>query len=205
MKKLLRIFGFALVLGLMLAGCKKEDEWDDVTENADTIELSNGTWEEVYKYSITTDVASMDPKDLAEDPLLAGATGTYKETIKSTTKFKVEDEKITYLSGDYKSTTTYPDSVDTKTIEAYVNLYNAYYASEGTEISCKGRTVTIKQTFSAAEIEQMNAKAGTVSKEYSKVPVSGLKTNSKKTKYRYYASVEQNGTKVENEMTLAKK
>ena len=213
MKKLLRVFGFALVLGLVLAGCKKEDEWDDVTEKVSKIELSDGTWEEVEEYSLETDyesyVAAMDPYEAAEQPsFAAGAKGTYKSSSETTTKFKIEGDKITYLKVTVSSSTTYPDSVDAKIIDAYISLYKAYYLDEGEDLSCSGRTIKYKKTYTDAELERMNKYASLtdLTKELEYIEASGaLKANSKKTKYRYYAKTDKNGTKYEAEVTLAKK
>ena len=213
MKKLLKIFGFALVLGLMLAGCKKEGEWDDVTEKVSKIELSDGTWEEVEEYSLVTDyesyVAAMDPYEAAEEPsFAAGAKGTYKASSKSTSKFKIEGDKVTYLKVTVSSSTTYPDSVDAKLIDAYISLYKAYYLDEGEEVSSSGRTVKYKKTYTDAELERMNKYASltNLTKELEHIESTGaVKTNSKKTKYRYYGKTDNNGTKYEAEVTLAKK
>lgn len=40
MKKLMKFVGLALLAVLLIAGCKKEPDWEDVTE----LTLSDGTW-----------------------------------------------------------------------------------------------------------------------------------------------------------------
>ena len=68
MKKLAKLFGFALVAMVLFAGCGKKDKWKDVTEDCSKIELTDGDWVATSYYYEEVDVTSEETISSIEFP-----------------------------------------------------------------------------------------------------------------------------------------
>ena len=60
MKKLVKLFGFALVAMVLFAGCGKKDKWKGVDQDVTEIKFSDGEWEAEACYSVSAQGASAE-------------------------------------------------------------------------------------------------------------------------------------------------
>ncbi len=90
MKKLAKLFGFALVAMVLFAGCGKKDKWKGVDQDVTEIKFSDGEWE-------------------AEACYTASAQGASAEVVNFMV-FEVKDEKVTVKEGYTETSATGMDT-----------------------------------------------------------------------------------------------
>ena len=200
MKKLAKLFGFALVAMVLFAGCGKKDKWKDVTEDCSKIELTEGDWVATSYYYEEIDVTKA-PSELAMIIAMAGVTsGTVTIEDESEISFTVKDGKVDVTSEETISSIEFPSDTETIMIDAVVEA--AKLMDPGADISRKGTKLKSKETTAEAKLKKGVAVDTFVYMLEDEVDLSKLKTNEDKTKYRYYEKAEDGKSEVE--MTLAK-
>ena len=60
MKKLAKLFGFALVAMVLFAGCGKKDKWKGVDQDVTELKFSDGKWEAEACYTVSAQGASAE-------------------------------------------------------------------------------------------------------------------------------------------------
>ena len=200
MKKLVKLFGFALVAMVLFAGCGKKDKWKDVTEDCSKIELTDGDWVATSSYYEEVDVTKA-PSEMAVIIGMAGVTsGTITIETESEIEFTVKDGKVDVTSEETISSIEFPSDTETIMIDAVVEA--AKLMDPGADISRKGTKLKSKETTAEAKLKKGVAVDNFVYMLEDEVDMSKLKTNEDKTKYRYYEKAEDGKSEVE--MTLAK-
>ena len=200
MKKLVKLFGFALVAMVLFAGCGKKDKWKDVTEDCSKIELTDGDWVATSYYYEEVDVTKA-PSEMAVIIGMAGVTsGTITIEKESEIDFTVKDGKVDVTSEETISSIEFPSDTETIKIDAVVEA--AKLMDPDADISRKGTKLKSKDTTAEAKLRKGVAVDNFVDMLEDEVDLSKLKTNEDKTKYRYYEKAEDGKSEVE--MTLAK-
>ena len=182
MKKLAKLFGFALVAMVLFAGCGKKDKWKDVDQDVTELEFSDGTWVgEAYSYSYAEEDGFKVEEE--EDSII---------------KFTVAGDKYTITAGSQEKSTTYPKEAPTEAIEQMGAIMKAF----GQNVEVDGRTISIKTVFDDSDLANYKDK----NKAYFLAIVDNFvglpednkfKTNEDKTKYRFYAEDEETGEELE--------
>ena len=200
MKKLAKLFGFALVAMVLFAGCGKKDKWKDVTEDCSKIELDEGDWVATSYYYEEIDVTKA-PSEVAMIIAMAGVTsGTVTIEDESEISFTVKDGKVDVTSEENISSIEFPSDTETIKIDAVVEA--AKLMDSDADISRKGTKLKSKETTAEDKLSKGVAVDRFASRLENRVDMSKLKTNEDKTKYRYYEKAEDGKSEVE--MTLAK-
>ena len=200
MKKLAKLFGFALVAMVLFAGCGKKDKWKDVTEDCSKIELTDGDWVATSDYYEEIDVTKA-PSEFAMIIAMAEVTsGTVTIESESEICFTVKDGKVDVTSEETIYSIEFPSDTETTKIDAVVEF--AKLMDSDADISRKGTKLKSKETTADAKLKKGVAVDSFVDMLEDEVDLSKLKTNEDKTKYRYYEKAEDGKSEVE--MTLAK-
>ena len=202
MKKLLTVFGIALVAMVLASGCKKEDPWKDCDKKATKIELTDGTWEAV-DYGYMKYPASED-KDLAA----AGITGDVESENEGSVKFTVADKKVNFVSGESSGYTKYPSGVNTSELEAYATFMNKMLGKDAYSVS--GSKLKYSYELTGDELAAMYKMPKDCPVDSftpvleEDIDMDNLYTNEDGTKYIYKFEGKQGNAEVETKMTLRK-
>ena len=198
MKKLLTVFGIALVAMVLAVGCKNGDSWGDVDKKTTEIKLTDGDWE--YESSgsskmLASNCGVMYGIDFSKLDGFIESEEEYSMT------FTVSNGKVTMTSEKGSNSTTFPSGADTTPIQAEVTIYSAT-AEEGEDYSFSGSTAKYKYETPENKL-QKDIPVDDFIDNYLDFYGTFYK-NEDGTKYRYYSKRSDGVQNSEAETTLVK-